>query len=769
MIEANIRLLEPGPDLSMDVRFARVTASYDSPDLLWKACGALQGMGLAAVRRPGTSELIVATSRAVPGFDRSGDNWRYEVEDSGRGARFNYERLADRDLLAQLVERLLLIQVQRKTELWRLDDSRTIWYERDPFVVRDGVAAYRRYEISGLSLGDAGIGVAVNVGTAFFTTQTVAEFFRDDVSAAERERRKKRFDSLGMRQQGQKGTLLYDAGETLHKCYFEDFRYGVTCASTGAFRVLGQDYDSLLDYYQRKRPEMDVKLDDLVAYVSFGNIDRPQPVAANRLRLRVSNESLPARLKQVDKVPPDERRSYAERFWERLGKDPLGPGRPAARANFWRPKSDKLLRIGPPDLLFGKGQRLSAPRRGNLKERQEHFRDRERYLDRFGCFHVPPTVTRTVHVAVPRRIGEATGERLSDDLVARLSRWTRKQVKGELVLYEDTADAISSLRSEPRPGVVVFVMDDKGPETYYEIAYELKGWRVKRIAGDTLVGMFSKLELSANGRGSRNGKAGSTRAWKSFVGKSALDVLQNMDCVPYVPAEGLNYDAQLAIDVGHDRRYFSLSLLVCKQGSSRPLFRLETVAKRKSDPKRETINEVILRAEIVALFERLRNSGCAPVRSLLVLRDGRQSGREHQGIAAARRSLMETGLLEDGARVDVVDFHKSSAMRVRFWDREHDGRVRHAFEGTAVLSDGGTAILANTGAATLNQGTARPVVLVANGDGVDMAAVVKDVHTATHLNWSSPDVAQWLPLSLKRTDEELKSRAAQEIRRIKTT
>ncbi|MDP9411183.1 MAG: hypothetical protein M3R38_23520 [Actinomycetota bacterium] len=770
MIETNIRILEPGPGLTMDVRFARVTASDDSPDLLWRACGALQGLGLAALPRPGTTELVVATDRAVPRFDRRGENWRYEVEDSGRGARLRYGSLADRGLLAKLAERVLLMQVERRTDLWRMNDSRSIWYEREPFVTKEGIAAYRRYEISGMAVGESGVGIAVNVRVAFFTTWTVADFFREDLPRPERERRKKRFDSLSARQHGQKGTLLYEGDGSYHtRCYFEEFRRGVTCASTGALRVLGQDYDSLLDYYRRRRPELEVGPDEPVAHVSFANIGRPQPVTANRLRLRVPNESLPSRLKQVDKIPPAERCSRVEGFWERLGEDPLGSGRSAGRANFWRPKNDKLLRIGPPDLLFGKDQRLSAPRGSGLKERQGHFRERERFLDRFGCFYVPPTVTRTVHVAVPQRVGEATGERLSDDLAARLSRWTRKQVKGELVLYEDTADAISSLRSEPRPGVVVFVMDDRFPETYYELAYELKGWRVKRIAGDTLVGMFSKLELAAYEQESRNGNAGVPRAWNSFVGKSALDVLQNMGCVPYVPADGLNYEAQLAIDVGHDRRYFSLSLLVCRSGSPRPLFRLETVAKRKSDPKRETINEVILHDEIVTLFVRLRDSGCVPVRSFLVLRDGRQSGREHNGIAAAKQSLMEKGLLENGGRVDVVDFHKGSAMRVRLWDRDHDGRVRHAFEGTAVLPDAETAILTNTGAATLNQGTARPVVLVANGNEVDMAAVVEDVHIATHLNWSSPDVAQWLPLSLKRTDEELKSRAAQEIRRIRTT
>lgn len=595
---------------------------------------------------------------------------------------------------------------------------------------------------------------------------------RDNLNPREQERSKRRFDSLSARQQGQKGTLLYDAGETLHKCYFEDFRHGITCATTGAFRVLGQDYDSLLDYYRKRHPEMGVKPDEPVAYVSFGNIDRPRPVAANKLRLRVSNESLPTRLKQVDKIPPEKRRSYAEGFWERLGEEPLGTKRPQVVANFWRPKSDWLLQIQPPELLFGDNQSLPAPPNGSPKKRKDHFRERSRLLERAGCFAVPLMVTRVVHVAVPKRIGEATGARLAEDFADRLSSWTRKPVRCELMMYEDAADAVSQLRAEPDAGVVIFVMDDDSPEIYFDIAYELKGWRVKRITGDRLVGMFSKLELDAHdGRASQNGKNGrapSARHWDSFVEKSALEVLQYMDCVPYVPAEGFNYEAQFAIDVGHDRRFFSLSLLVRRQDSLKPQFRLETTAKSKPDHKQEAINDVILRDEIVALFKRLRMSGHAPLRSVLILRDGRVCGREMEGIKAARQVLVDSGLLEDGAPVAVVDFHKSSAMRIRLWDRDRNGEDRHAFEGTAVLLDERTAVLTNTGAATLRQGTAEPVVLVAHGDGVDMRAVLEDVHVATHMNWSNPDVAQRLPLSLKRTDEELKNRAAQEVRRVST-
>ena len=93
--------------------------------------------------------------------------------------------------------------------------------------------------------------------------------------------------------------------------------------------------------------------------------------------------------------------------------------------------------------------------------------------------------------------------------------------------------------------------------------------------------------------------------------------------------------------------------------------------------------------------------------------------------------------------------------------------MQHCLEATAVLLDARTVVLVNTGAATLTQGTAEPIVLVARGEGVDMKAVAEYVHATSQLNWSSPRVAQKLPLPLKRTDDELKNRAAQEIRRTK--
>jgi hypothetical protein len=314
----------------------------------------------------------------------------------------------------------------------------------------------------------------------------------------------------------------------------------------------------------------------------------------------------------------------------------------------------------------------------------------------------------------------------------------------------------------------VFVFEEEDPTTYFTLSYELKEWRVKHITYDTLESLFSKFQLvDSDGRSSDGRPSRALRDWWSFIEMSALDVLQQMDCVPWGLAGELCYEAQLGIDVGWDRRHFALSFLICRPEPRQPAFWVDTAVEIKADPKFETINEIHLRDKIVELFKRSKQKHFDPIRSVLVLRDGRESGRELEGIVAAKKELVRLGVLEKEAKMDVVDLHKQSMKGIRIWDKNPDGSVQHALEGTAVFLDERTVIMTNTGAATLHQGTAEPIILVARTDNINMANVASDVHATTHLNWSSPGVAQRLPLVLKRTDDELESRASQEIRRIR--
>jgi hypothetical protein len=116
------------------------------------------------------------------------------------------------------------------------------------------------------------------------------------------------------------------------------------------------------------------------------------------------------------------------------------------------------------------------------------------------------------------------------------------------------------------------------------------------------------------------------------------------------------------------------------------------------------------------------------------------------------------------AQVDLVNLHKDTLKGIRLWERDAAGHIDNPLEGTAVQLTPGMVILATTGAATLRQGTAQPLLLVGEDPAVPLLPAAAACFTAAQLNWSSPMVAQHLPLPVKRTDEDLQARAAQEIR-----
>jgi len=127
--------------------------------------------------------------------------------------------------------------------------------------------------------------------------------------------------------------------------------------------------------------------------------------------------------------------------------------------------------------------------------------------------------------------------------------------------------------------------------------------------------------------------------------------------------------------------------------------------------------------------------------------------------------MQKCGFLTSSAAIEVVDFHKNSVKGVRLWDRTLEGYVRQAIEGRGVLLAESCGVAQFTGAATLNQGTAEPVMLVARAGKIKQS--IEDEFVMSQCNWASPSVAQRLPIELKRTDDELSHRLAQEVKRIR--
>ena len=258
------------------------------------------------------------------------------------------------------------------------------------------------------------------------------------------------------------------------------------------------------------------------------------------------------------------------------------------------------------------------------------------------------------------------------------------------------------------------------------------------------------------------------RSWDSFHRMTALDVLQVMDGIPYRLDRAGEFEAQLVIDVSYDRRHYALSLLIAREQGKRPDFRLVSYVERKPDDKHEAINGQMLKDDLIMFISRYIVVGRdTPLASLLVARDGRIVGGEYDAITQAIQELKQLGCLTEEAHIETAELHKQTEMQLRLWDVDEHGTITNVLEGTAVRLSSTAAILATTGAGTLRQGTAEPMLIVVPEGSRAIDAVTEAFGVAAHLNWSSPEVAQRLPMPFKRTDEVLRARSEQEIRRIR--
>src|SRR5262249_49113666 len=154
--------------------------------------------------------------------------------------------------------------------------------------------------------------------------------------------------------------------------------------------------------------------------------------------------------------------------------------------------------------------------------------------------------------------------------------------------------------------------------------------------------------------------------WWDTLFHSALDTLEQMDATPWRLRE-LPYEACLAIDVSENRRYFAVSLLVCRAEGREPAWFRRTDVWTKPDHQHAAINPRWLADKVVEALGTYRGPRFAPLASLLALRDGRLCGGEDRALDEAVEWLMREGRLSPGAAVDVAEVHKKTVKGLRAW------------------------------------------------------------------------------------------------------
>jgi len=309
----------------------------------------------------------------------------------------------------------------------------------------------------------------------------------------------------------------------------------------------------------------------------------------------------------------------------------------------------------------------------------------------------------------------------------------------------------------------VVVFDDRAADNaaYFLLAHRLTAWNLKRL---TRRQVQDKWQARSRGRSSDETRKAEQR-WKDMITLSVMDTLDQMGAVPW-RLKSFPYDACLAIDVGEGRRYFAMSLLICREEARSPSFLRLSRSWPKGDHQHEAINPEMLRDKVVQLLDGFPNSEFTPLQSLLVLRDGHQCSDEPRGIAQAVDRLKQKGKLVQSATVDVVDVLKKTVKNLRIWESAGSG-YENLLEGRAVYLDEGTALLCWTGVATLpRSATADPCLLVMK-DGANVKKAARAFFALSQLNYSSPSKAHRYAHPLRETDVLLQQRLAQDMRGIR--
>ncbi len=760
VIETNLRLVTAtGGKLS--VRRIRLESNDRCVDLRQKVCSRLRDDAIPSVPSPWDSrELLVAEGIEAVRDQVQGDGWHARLIVSDFPGTLDLNKNPELAAAAELAQRAIVCELERSGHYWWLSESSRLWYTDTPAAAEDGIILLPRLSIATSPLGQNRLGVAFDAGHMVCTENTVADFLKDRQS-------RERFEALRRREEGRRGTLIYDTAQPRRsKCYFADYADGMTCNSTGVIVVRGRQYPSLLEYYQRNNPRLQVEGSDSVVSVSFEWGERPVLVAAKllRLRLRLDPHLMPRGLRRLS-LAPSSRREFAVKSWTARTEDAVKKTGLKPEPNLWQPDAKETMQIVPPTLLFGNGQQLHPPQAPTLQEYRRYYSQREQFLRDHGVYRFNPAASRELIVVVPRPGGNWSAE-LQDAFIDGLRSDLEQLTKQNFRIRIETADNVREIprllqRQVPGNCLVVFDERELDGAAYYLLSKELSDWTMKRVTRSRLARTYARLRSARN----HQERLEAERSWRDTLFHTTIDLLDQMGTILY-RVEDWDYEACLAIDVSEDRRFCALSFLICRDAESYPgragLWRyLECWT--KPDTRRETIETVQLADKIAKIPDGLHGLRIGPLKSLLVVRDGHECGDEPKAIDDGLNCWKRSDFLAQAAGIDVIDYHKRTVKDLRAW-RVGNRDATNVFEGQAVLLDQRSAFVCTTGAATLGRhATADPILLVGR-ENADIRRAASGVFALAQHNWLSPKKAYRDAQPIRDADHELTRRMAMEVR-----
>ncbi len=748
-MQTNIKRVELGKDLRLIVKKIKLEGTKLNAEQLQKLCNKLHTPA-TPYHEQSIQYVLVEKHSNFTKSEIAIDEWVVKLVDTSELMTLEYTNKEDRNSIAEIYKKSFIKQIERSNRFWKVDSPR-IFYENNPFLMKEGIKIYRRFEVSEVDLGDNGLGFAVDISTAFFTENTIADYYEQG--------RSNELHRLLKRQKEQKGTLLYEGFNRFSKCYFANFDAKITLGNASGMTVEGVRFNSPFDYFTQKQPKFDVFEDDKAVLVSFKGLDHKAHVPAKKVRIRLMNDALSRDIGNLDKISPSDRKAYLEsNFWNLFGKTPFEQYFNNIEKDFFIPKSEEQGIISMPNIYFKGNKNLFAPSVQSKDEYKKHYSSRKGFLERNKCFYTLGTnADGNFYIIAPENVNEKIIDAYEKAILEKIKLFTGLDLEPIRILYDTYLGGVYELKKYD-DGFVLFLFSEGNdePAAYYNIEQELgKDWNLKRATVKELEKSYRKWE-------NKNFYIGDG-SWNSYIDMTVYSIIQKMDCIPYVvEASRFNYDMQMVIDVSEGGSHFALSTQIWNKNMQKPLFSNRVFT--KYGKKKETINLTILEDKVYELLAgKINDIRRFKVEKVLIVRDGKFCEEENIAIENAFSKIQKENTLSFTIAVDFVEYHKTTRKEIRIWNN-----YENVLEGSYFMINQETATLATTGAGTLNQGTSDPIILISRfSSNPNLKKIIEDIFLSAQFNFSNPRVAQRNTIAVTKADNLLQEKREQEVKRIK--
>ncbi|HUV01944.1 MAG TPA: Piwi domain-containing protein [Desulfobacteria bacterium] len=235
------------------------------------------------------------------------------------------------------------------------------------------------------------------------------------------------------------------------------------------------------------------------------------------------------------------------------------------------------------------------------------------------------------------------------------------------------------------------------------------------------------------------------RKYKNMIFVTAVGFAAKMGFKPWVLQTQLSADCYIGLDVGGDRSHvMGNCYIIDKSGTYMEIGK--TIPQRGEAISEDTMVEIVSDA----IFDSIRKykDESARIKSIVIHRDGEIRKSEKNGISDAISRLKKEGLLPEVINCYGVELRKLNPFRIYEGDNE---TAQMCGIGSVTLLSNSDAILATTGAPSLTQGTANPLLTkVVSFEGTfDIKEVCRDVLYLSELNWGSPLRGMKMPVTIK--------------------